>query len=212
MKKLLRVLLLSTAAVSLASAGTFSFTGTFATDDQVQLFTFTLLSNVTVTLQSIGYAGGTNAATSVIPPGGFDSYFTWFAGDGTQIGSNDDGGCGNVGTFHGACLDAYFHGFLSTGTYTLALTQSGNTPNGNLSDGFARQGAGNFTAAGACTAFCDSFGNQDNGNWAVDILNVSSAAAISPAPEPMTAPVAAFALSLLALARRRRARDIGPIS
>ena len=64
--------------------------------------------------------------------------------------------------------------FLPAGSYILALTQSGNDPNGNLSDGFTEQGQGDFTANGGCQAFCDIFGNTDNGNWAVDILNVAS--------------------------------------
>ena len=203
-----RVILISAFAVAAASAdANFSFTGDFSTDDQVQLFNVTLTSTVTdVIFQSLGYAGGTNAAGTTIAPGGFDSFFTWYDSAGNQIGTDNDGlnngGCVNVGSFNGACLDAYFTGTLTPGNYTLALTESGNFPNGSLSDGFSEQGMGNFTASGTCLVFCDAFGNADTGAWAVDIDNVASAApAIAPAPEPSAIALAIAGLSLLVLAR-----------
>ena len=85
---------------------------------------------------------------------------------------------------------------LSAGSYTLALTQSGNFANcadffpGDLSCGFARQGQGNYTPGvtgdPGCTAFCGTFDTQENGDWAVDILNVNSASAITTTPEPVS--------------------------
>jgi MYXO-CTERM domain-containing protein len=200
--------LVGAAAVSTVQADSLSFQGTFSTDDQVQLFDFTLLSTATVTLQSFGYAGGTNQADTVIPPGGFDSYFTWFDSAGNQIGTDDDGldnlGCVGVGKHNGACLDAFAQPTLTAGSYTLALTVSGNDPNGSLSDGFSQQGQGDFTANGPCLDFCDAFGNQDSGNWAVDIVNVSSASNSGTAPEPATMLLAGGGLVLIGLARRRR--------
>lgn len=193
-----------TVAASVLPASDFSFQGTFSTDDQVQLFDFTLASAATVTFRSFGYAGGTNAMNAVIQPGGFDSYFTWFAAGGAQIGFNDDGGCGNVGEYNGACADAFFQPFLMAGTYTLALTESGNDPNGDLSDGFSAQGNGDFTANGPCTAFCDSFGNTDSGNWAVDISSVDSAVIPGSTPEPITMLLTGCGLVLIGLAKRRR--------
>jgi hypothetical protein len=153
-------------------------------------------------MQSWGYGGGTNAADQVIPAGGFDSYFTWFGSDGSQIGQNDDG-CGAGHLHNGACLDAFTSVFLSAGSYTLALTQSGNNPNGNLSDGFTEQGQGNFTANGSCPAFCDGLGNTDNGNWAVDILGVASATEVGATPEPSTWVSSLAGIALLLVAWRR---------
>jgi len=211
MRTFFRVILISAFAAAAASAdANFSFTGTFSTDDQVQLFDVTLTSTVTdVIFQSLGYAGGTNAAGTPIAPGGFDTFFTWYDSSGNQIGTDNDGlnneGCVNVGSFNGACLDAYFTGTLTPGDYTLVLTESGNVPNGSFSDGFSEQGMGNFTASGTCLVFCDAFGNTDTGAWAVDIDNVASATPeTAPVPEPPAMALALAGLSLLVLARPRR--------
>jgi hypothetical protein len=199
------LLILAVLAVPrLAQAGDFSFTGTFATDDQVQLFDLSIASDTTVTFQSLGYGGGTNAANTVIPPGGFDSYFTWYDGSGNQIGTNDNG-CGSANSYNDACLDAYAQVFLTHGNYVLALTESGNNPIGSLSQGFTEQGQGDFTASGSCTAFCDWLGNTDNGNWAVDISGVDLASEAPSTPEPITFALTFTGLSLLMLTRPRRA-------
>lgn len=200
-------------AVSTVQANNISFEGTFLTDDQVQLFDFTVTSESTVTFQSWGYGGGTNAAGTVIPPGGFETLFTWFAPDGTEIGSSAGYPCGSGNTYEGACLDAFANPTLTPGTYTLALTQEGNTSNGvgfpgDLGLGFSEQGQGDYTPITTdnpnCTAFCGTFGTQENGNWAVDISNVSSAVNLNSAPEPVTMLLAGCGLlALVGLARRR---------
>jgi len=50
-------------------AGSFSFVGNFINDNDVQLFSFTLLAPGTVTVQTWGYGGGTNAAALLIAAG-----------------------------------------------------------------------------------------------------------------------------------------------
>ena len=210
----LRLLLLAALAASTVFAST-SFQGTFVTDDQAELFQFTIGSPQLVTIESWGYGGGTNAALTVIPPGGFDSLFTLYDGTGSQIGSFNDCaglGTGQISGFQDGCLDAYFSSNLSAGTYYLALTQSGNYPNGNLSDGFSQQGAGNFTCApfSISGAFCDSFGSQDNGNWAVDFFNVDSVSDITNSvPESASFLLTGCGVALFALSRRRKAPDVG---
>jgi hypothetical protein len=203
----LRLLLLASLVASTAF-GSVSFQGTFATDDQLELFQFAIAATQTVTIVSWEYGGGTNAANTVIPPGGFDTLFTLFDGTGTQIGSFDDCGAGSGQSFnHGACLDAYYQNTLPSGSYFLALTQSGNDSNGDLIDGFSQLGQGNFTCApfSLSGAFCDTFGNQDNGNWAVDFVNVDSAADVTGAvPEPASFLLTGGAAALLALSRRRK--------
>jgi hypothetical protein len=184
----------------------FSFQGSFGSDDQLQLFNFSISSNTSVTLISFGYGGGTNAAAAVIPKGGFDTLFTLFQADGTQVGSfDDDPGCAHTNSNHGACLDAYFNGPLQAGSYQLALTQSGNDPIGNLADGFTEQGQGNFTANNCSPShpFCDTFGNPNDGHWAIDISGVNSASE-SGVPEPFSIGLSACGLALLGIIYRRR--------
>src|ERR1700689_1293302 len=124
------VVLAGAIAVSTVQAqNNFSFEGTFLADDQVQLVDFTLASSATVTFQSYGYGGGTNAEGMVIPGGGFDSLLSWFGADGSLIDENNNG-CGLADSDNGACLDAFARPFLPAGTYTLALTESGNSPLG----------------------------------------------------------------------------------
>jgi hypothetical protein len=205
----LRVLLLASLAASKAFASV-SFQGTFATDDQLELFQFSIGATQTVTIVSWEYGGGTNAANTVIPAGGFDTLFTLFDGTGAQIGSFDDCGAGSgQSSNHDACLDAYYQDTLTSGSYFLALTQSGNDSNGDLIDGFSQQGQGNFTCApfSLSGAFCDTFGNQDNGNWAVDFVNVDSAVDITGVvPEPASFLLTGGAAALLlAFTRRRQA-------
>jgi hypothetical protein len=214
------VLILAALGVSaLQAQNNFSFEGTFLTDDQVQLIDFTLTSAETVTFQTWGYGGGTNAAGTVIPPGGFESLLTWFEPDGSYI--NNSASCGAGHSYQDACLDAYGQIPLTTGTYTLALTQSGNFANcaagfpGDLSCGFSQQGNGNYTPGTTgdpgCTAFCGTFGTQENGNWAVDILDVSSASVPGATPEPATLLLAGCGLAVIGLVKRRIAekRKIG---
>jgi hypothetical protein len=207
MKTLQRMAGLLAISASSLLAGSFSFTGTFVTDDQVELFDLTLASTSSVTFETLSYGGGTNSLGNTIDPGGFDTRLTWYQSDGTEIGSDDGGHCGDTNSYLGACNDAFFNGTLAAGSYILALTQDGNDPNGALSDGFSEQGNPNFTATGACAQFCDSLsGDQLTGNWAVDILAVDSASAQSSTPEPGTTALTGIGLYLLGLtARSRRA-------
>jgi hypothetical protein len=186
--------LLALAAGSLSASANFSFTGSFFADDQTQVFDFTLGTTGTVTFETLSYGGGTNSANALIPPGGFDPRLTWYQSDGTQIGSDNGGHCGSTNLYLGACNDAFFQGTLNAGSYILVLTQDGNDPNGNFGDGFSQTGTPNFTAAGSCTMFCDVFGNQLDGNWAVDILAVDSATAL---PEPGAVGLTGAGIALL---------------
>ncbi len=196
-RSFLRISLLTTVAASAAFASKFSFTGTFGANDQVQLFDFSLATAGDVTFQSYGFGGGVHYAGATIPAGGFDSYFTWYAADGTQIGSNDDG-CGSANSTANGCADAFFHGFLAAGNYILALTLSGNLPNGSMADGFA--GSPGNSCSGS---FCDIYGDAHTGNWAVDILTADSASPAS-APEPATFFLVPASLAIAGWLRRRK--------
>ena len=88
-----------------ASASSFSYTGSFLTDDQIQEILFSLSSTSTVTAVTYSYAGGTNQANTAVPEGGFDPWLSIFNSSGTLVASNDDGTCGQVGTgFRYRCM------------------------------------------------------------------------------------------------------------
>jgi PEP-CTERM motif len=192
--KVCSVAVLTLLAASAALADNFSFQGTFTSDDNVQLFNFTVGSTSTVTLRTWSYAGGVDAAGVNIPRGGFDPILALFDSSGAEINQNDDGGS-NVpaDSVTGENYDTYLQSTLSPGSYTVSVMEYDNFANGpNLSDGFARTGQGNFTAEFGCSAgiFCDVSddpdGNSRNGNWEFDILGVNSAGPIggSGVPEP----------------------------
>jgi hypothetical protein len=160
-----------------ASADNFSFTGSFTSDDNVQLFTFSVGSTSLVTLLTTSYAGGVNAAGQTIPQGGFDPILALFSSSGALVGQNDDGD-NNVpaDSVTGEHFDTFLQTTLAPGTYTVSVMEFDNFANGpNLSNGFARAGLGNFTASGNCAMFQDVDGSCRTGNWAFDILGVGAA-------------------------------------
>lgn len=228
-----RMLTLLVASASLALAGgaqaaSLSFTGTFAKDDDVQLFNFTVATTSMVTLVSWSYAGGVNAAGATIPEGGFDPILTLFAADGTFIARNDDGGDGDpVGSCPVAAsavtqaeFDTCFESQLDPGNYIVAVQQFDNFSLGDLSDGFTRAGGPNFTARFGCTngQFCDvaQLVTDENGDpisgtsfsrtnaWAFDIVNVDEATVV---PLPPTVWFLATGIGGLVLRSRRRASN-----
>ncbi len=75
-----------------AQAANVSFTGSFATDDAVQLFNFSVGAPSSVTLRTYSYAGGVQANGNVVSAGGFDPILALFNSTGHLITQNDDGG------------------------------------------------------------------------------------------------------------------------
>lgn len=198
-----------------ASASNISFTGTFTTDDQLEIFQFTALSP-SFTAQTFGYAGGTNAAGTPIPAGGFDPFLSLFNGVGGLVSENDDNPAATVDPTTTFAFDSLLTvGTLTPGnTYTLVLSEYDNVPVGtSYADGFTQTGNPTFTATefgcagGGPGPFCDSGMNQRNGNWAVDIDGVSAASDISAGsgvPEPGSILLLSGGLAGLALLRRRK--------
>jgi hypothetical protein len=199
-----------------ANASNFSFTGSFVNDNDVQFFNFSVGAPSNITIETYSYAGGTNAAGTVIPAGGFDTNLSVFDATGLLIGVNNDGtGVVPVDPVTGAAFDALlqFNSTLSPGNYLVALTQSDNLANGpTLADGFHQDGIPNFTASEfGCVSinFCDATLSIRTNQWALDILNVASADEVG-AATPLPASLQLFASGLGALGLlgwRRKRKD-----
>ncbi|MGA7802889.1 MAG: DVUA0089 family protein [Gammaproteobacteria bacterium] len=211
----------------------YSYQGAFTQDDNVQLFNFSVTGAASqVYLVSYGYAGGTQADGTVVSGGGLDTILTLFNGaTGAYITANDDGSdsCfsgatsvapgivdGNYDPNTGVRYDTCFSSLINPGNYTVAVTEYDNFAAGsNLSDGFQRDGQGNFTGAlGGCSQgyFCDVTDatpyNNRTGAWAYDILNVSSATQVPQPPTGLPEPgsIALMAIGMIGLGASRRRR------
>jgi hypothetical protein len=194
------------ASVSSASATNISYTGQFAYDNDVQLFTFTVGALSTVGLRSYSYAGGVNAAGQTIARGGFDPIVELFNSAGQLIGQQDDSVCGKVGAdaVTRQCWDINLVIQLAPGTYTASLQQYNNySVSENLADGFYYQGVANRNFR---NGFVDEMDIKRNGSWAFDILNINLPAAPSAVPEPGSLSLLGAAMIGMGALRRRRAR------
>jgi hypothetical protein len=216
--------LLAATAASL-SAESLSFTGSLNSSEDVFTTTFTLATADTVTFQTWGFGGGTNAAGQAIAAGGFDPLIALFSGPlatatmytdtfGNPLADADNlsnppwsfvGNCPAAGTVaigtDNDCGDVFMQASLAAGTYTLVLTDANYIPaaifdNGALSEGYVDFTNGIFQT-------CDSTSNAcitPNSNYAVDILSTQS---LGPPviPEPSTLPLLCTGLAALAGAK-----------
>jgi hypothetical protein len=179
-----------------AAAVDLSFAGTLSNPNEVLLFNFVVGAPSTVTLRTYSYAGGTNAAGTAIPRGGFDPILALFDSAGVRINQNDDGGASvPADAVTGQHYDTYLQSLLGPGSYTVSVMAYSNFSAGlNLSNGFTGGGS-----------FVDFTGNQRNNAWAFDILNVASAVQVTPAvPEPSTWAMMLLGFGAIGLSVRHR--------
>jgi len=193
-------------AVAASAHASVIVNGSFFVDDQKQLFNILLLNPGTLTVRSAGYGGDSNLS---VKSGGFDTVLSLFSAgpSGQLLALDNDGACppSPPDPLTGFCVDAYLNLFLPGGNYFLALTQYDNFPLGPaLTDGFSREGQGNFTpglSGFPGVSFLDQGGNQRTGNWT---LIFDGANDVTTVPEPGTLEVTAVFGGLLALLARRR--------
>jgi hypothetical protein len=203
-------------------SGTISCTGSLDTPEDSFLKSFTVPEggSLAVTIQTVGFGGGTNATGTVISPGGFDSLVALFSSpletiltaSGNPIASVPGStqffsGCPPAGTVSiggtATCGDNKLTTILAPGTYTLLLSDADYVPfavspgppiSSFLSDGFGDLSAGVFqtcTNSGTCIS--------DDGNFAVDISGIPATV-----PEPSALVLLTCSLGAIVYVYKRR--------
>ena len=160
MKKIIAlfVCLFSAATVNATSL---SFTGNFDNDETRFYTTFDVTATSTVNLTSLGYAGGVNAAGTLIDDGGFDSQLFVFDSNGTLVASDDDSSS-VTSVSSGRSWDALLSLTLAIDSYVAVLTQyNSDFISGDIF-------TGNWTTAGVFD-FVDVSGSARDSSYAFDI-------------------------------------------
>jgi len=163
-----------------AQAAIISTQGSFSSDDEVRLFTFSLGSSFQFSARTWSFGGGVNGAGDNIAAGGFAPVLSLFSASGNQelLQTAQAGASGScpagaiTDSASGYCWDVGLSVLLNAGDYLLTLTQDTNTALGPFfTDGFLQTGRGNFTGPdylgvdGQCILVD---GSQRSCNWAVD--------------------------------------------
>jgi len=202
-----------------AFASTISYTGTLSSPEDVFETSATLNSAGTLTLQTWGFGGGTNAAGTSIPAGGFDPFVGVLDAGGNLIQGTSDSltnypsfmGCPpagtvTIGSVPDNCGDIKMSLALGAGTYSILLTDADyfptaitGTPYGNLGEGFTDFTGGAFPLT-TCADLSDC--NNDTANWALDVTTTTTSG-IAAIPEPGSLSVCALVFAVLTSAALR---------
>jgi hypothetical protein len=210
---------------SVVSAGSItSYVGTLANPEDTVQLTIALASAGSLTLQTYGFGGGTNAAGTVIPNGGVDLLIALFFGTGPGAlfidGTSDaltnysshvgcpPAGLVTIGSYSGQCGDVTMDfPALGAGTYTVLLSSATYIPNAVFEAPPAYLGDGFTDLTGGVFQTCVDEANckPDTANWALDITSSTPAAV----PEPASLGLAGLGLAITAFIARLRPNRIG---
>jgi hypothetical protein len=193
------------------ASNTASFQGNLAADHDKVIFNINLTAPAggTISVQSLSYFGGTNAAGGVVTGGGFAPVLVLFDSAGWEaFRASANVPCAGPGFCWDAGLSS---GATATGSYTLVLSQDGNLPNGNLPNGYTQDDSANahYTAQYGCTPndpnalFIQIDCEQRSSLWALDLAVVGGT--VAAVPEPAGTAMLVVGLAALALWRRRQA-------
>jgi hypothetical protein len=204
--QLLLAILVFALAPSAILADSVSYTGILSSPSDVIEQTFTLLSPATIGLQTWGFGGGTNAAGTVISPGGTAPFLAIFFGTGSSATILTDGLGNPYGTSVGLSnYDPPFVGCppagapviggspqcadikmtlpsLAAGTYTVVLSDGEYQANAVFDNGTLGEGFSDFTGGVFCNVAFDGVDCPNtSGAYAFDITGLSGAAVPEPA-------------------------------
>jgi hypothetical protein len=200
------LLLASTIALNAAGISV-TQTGTFAADNSVDTYNFSVSATQTYWIWTTSYGGGTNLDGTTASPGGFVPVLTLFSSSGSAVAnSGAPGAClgpARVDSSTGICDDAYINATLTPGSYVLDLTEFPNVAIGSLSDGFlfsSDPAATGDTCGGAATGTMFREADlptcpQRADTYAFNVTNV---------PEPATVWLLLPAVLLIGVFRGRR--------
>lgn len=177
-------------------AADFSYTGMLNSPNDFQSFFFTTNGVSTVNLRTYSYAGGTNAAGTIIPAGGFDPILSLFNSSDALIQTVDDGPLPvPADPVTRQQYDTNFSQALTAGNYRVVVSQFSNFASGpNFSNGFPSNQ----------TSF-----NRRTTNLAFDITGVDTSTGPSAAvPEPFTI-IGTLIGGTTAFRMRRKLKEIG---
>jgi hypothetical protein len=199
---LVSALSLSSAAI----ASNFSYSGTFTFDSDLEQIPFTLTGPALVSVITYGYGGGTNSANQTFVAGGFAPSLALYLVSNSSLQAQDalggsvlagGGSCSN-GTQEDLsvtlCLDATLNFNAIAGGYLLILSEQG------VNDGQDPMSYPLSPGTDVTTPpFFDPFGNQRDGQWALD-FEITPASSV---PEPATFALALGGIAGIALIQRR---------